>query len=144
MNPIKQTTFALTTLLLLSFNLAAQDGSDIPNVLRSWIALDAPPGWEHVATDQILRATPGWKRDALGNLILRKGSGSPRRVVACALDRPAFAVTEITDDGYLRVREAGSLRSHPLWVQFHEGQRIRILTRNGSVPGVITVTSTHL
>ncbi|HJP90466.1 MAG TPA: M20/M25/M40 family metallo-hydrolase [Pyrinomonadaceae bacterium] len=147
MNPVKQTALAVATILLLAFssNLAAQDGSEIPAVLRSWIALDAPPGWEHLATDKILKAAPGWNRDALGNLILRKGSGSPRRVVACALDRPAFAVTEITDDGYLRLREMGAGRLHPLWVQFHEGQRIKVLTRAGAaVPGVVTVKSTHL
>jgi len=91
-----------------------------------------------------MREMPGWKRDQLGNLILRKGSGSPRRVVACALDRPAFAVTEITDDGYLRLREIGGGRQHPLWIQFHEGQRIRVLTRSGVVPGVVIVKSTHL
>jgi len=88
---------------------------------------------------------PGWKRDALGNLIMSKGSGSPRRVVACALDRPAFAVTEITDEGYLRLREAGAGRAHPLWNQFHEGQRLRVLTRSGgTVPAVAIVKSTHL
>ena len=112
--------------------------------LASWIDLDAPPGREHAATDTIMQAMPGWKRDALGNLMLRKGSGSPRRVVACGLDRPAFAVTEITDDGYLRLREVGAGRQHPLWVQFHEGQRIKILTRSGLVPGVVVVKSTHL
>jgi putative aminopeptidase FrvX len=145
-NPVKKLTLALATILVLacSFDLAAQDGLESASALRDWIALDAPPGWEHVATDSIMRAMPGWKRDALGNLILRKGSGSPRRVVACALDRPGFAVTEITDDGYLRLREAGAGRLHPLWVQFHEGQRIRVLTRAGAVPGVVIVKSTHL
>ena len=124
----------------------AQDGdaqSDA-KALRSWIAVDAPPGWEHLATDRILQAMPGWHRDALGNLILKQGSGSPRRVVACALDRPGFDVTEITDAGYLRMREAGGVRMHPLWTQFHEGQRIRVLTRGGPVAGVVTVKSTHL
>src|ERR1043165_7756835 len=138
----------LTLALLLSFSVSvAQDGRDTQNdvrALRSWIALDAPPGWEHLATDVILKSLPGWRRDALGNLILRKGSGSPRRVIACGLDRPGFAVTEITEDGYLRLREVGSLRMHALWTQFHEGQRSRVLTRNGSVAGVVTVKSTHL
>src|SRR5262245_61446740 len=91
-----------------------------------------------------MQAMPGWKRDALGNLVLRKGSGSPRRVVACGIDRPGFAVTEITDDGYLRLRESGSIRPHPLWIQFHEGQRIKILTRTREIPAVVTVKSTHL
>jgi putative aminopeptidase len=125
-------------------DLVAQNGVHGSDALRNWIALDAPPGWEHVATDSIMRTMPGWKRDVLGNLILRKGSGSPRRVVACGFDRPGFAVTEITADGYLRLREAGALRQHPLWVQFHEGQRIRVLTRAGAVPGVVIVKSTHL
>ena len=131
----------LATILLLACPVFAQDGAA---VLGDWIALDAPPGWEHVATGPLMQAMPGWKRDALGNLVLRKGSGSPRRVVACALDRGGFAVTEITDDGYLRLREAGAGRQHPLWVQFHEGQRIRVLTRAGEVPGVVIVKSTHL
>src|SRR6185295_13318594 len=130
--------------LVLAFSSVAQDGGDGASALRDWIALDAPPGWEHRATDVIMRNMPGWQRDALGNLILRKGSGSPRRVVACALDRPGFAVTEITDDGYLRLREAGAGRQHPLWNQFHEGQRLRVLTRNGVVPAVAIVKSTHL
>ena len=130
--------------LVLVVNVSAQDGGLAESSLVSWIDLDAPPGREYLATDAIMRSMPGWKRDQLGNLILRKGSGSPRRVVACALDRPGFAVTEITDDGYLRLREAGAVRQHALWVQFHEGQRIKVLTRGGAVPGVVIVKSTHL
>ena len=125
--------------LVLAINICAQDEGLSEFSLVSWINLDAPPGREYLATDAILRSLKGWKRDQLGNLILRKGSGSPRRVVACALDRPGFAVTEITDDGYLRLREAGAIRQHALWVQFHEGQRIKVLTRGGAVPGVVIV-----
>lgn len=152
---VRKTTLAPATLLLLALSsvVAAQiidlkdrirGPADVSIALASWIDLDAPPGREHLATDTIVQAMPEWKRDALGNLMLRKGSGSPRRVVACGLDRPAFAVTEITDDGYLRLREAGAGRQHPLWVQFHEGQRIKVLTRAGAVPGVVVVKSTHL
>jgi putative aminopeptidase FrvX len=129
----------------LSFTTPAQNGPSHTFIsLGSWISADAPPGWEHLTTDTILQAMPGWKRDALGNLILRKGSGNPRRVIACGLDRPGFAVTEITDEGYLRLREVGAARQHPLWIQFHEGQRIKVLTRAGAVPGVAVVKSTHL
>src|SRR5262245_36138728 len=143
------TTGVIASLLILFvplvFNsrVSSKYGNDL-SAIASWIALDAPPGWEHRATEVIQKALPGWQKDQLGNLILRKGTGSPRRVVACGLDRPGFAVTEITDNGYLRFREAGSVRVHPLWVQFHEGQRIKVLTRSGSVPGVVIVKSTHL
>jgi putative aminopeptidase len=138
------TLAALFSLFFCTTGSIAQNGPGPLSALRSWIALDAPPGWEHRATDVIMRNMPGWQRDVLGNLIMRKGSGSPRRVVACALDRPGFAVTEITDEGYLRLREVGGGRQHPLWTQFHEGQRLRVLTRNGVVPAVAMVKSTHL
>lgn len=141
---LPKTLFLLVTLLTIVVNVRAQDGALNEFSLVGWINLDAPPGREYLATDEIMRLMPGWKRDQLGNLILRKGSGNPRRVVACALDRPGFAITEITDDGYLRLREAGAVRLHPFWVQFHEGQRIKILTRGGAVPGVVIVKSTHL
>jgi putative aminopeptidase FrvX len=138
-------SLALAAVVVICLTSASsQQTSPELNALASWVALDATPGWEHLATDVLLKSMPEWKRDPLGNLILRKGSGSPRRVVACGIDRPGFAVTEITDDGYLRMREVGSLRPHPLWVQFHEGQRIRIVTRSGDIPGVVTVKSTHL
>src|SRR5690349_8720982 len=150
-SPFARTHFisslALFALLFAVTDVVAQDGQaqDDARALRSWIALDAPPGWEYRATDVIRKTMPGWQRDALGNLIMHKGSGSPRRVVACGLDRPGFAVTEVTDKGYLRLREVGSLRMHPLWTQFHEGQRVRVLTSGaGSIPGVVTVKSTHL
>ena len=88
MNPIKEITLAITTVVVLALSspVVAQNGSvDGTAALQGWISLDAPPGREHYATDEILLTMPGWKRDALGNLMLRKGSGSPRRVVACAL-----------------------------------------------------------
>ncbi len=143
--PSRKTVLMLALLVFgLSVPLRAQNGPSVELQISRWIALDAPPGWETVATDTIMQVMPDWKRDALGNLMWRKGSGSPRRVVACALDRPGFAVTEITDDGYLRIREVGGGRLHPLWVQFHEGQRIKVITRGGWVPGVAIVKSTHL
>jgi len=121
----------------------ARDTTTLP-ALASWIALDAAPGREQTATALIERAIPGWQRDALGNLVMRRGSGSPRRVVACALDEPAFVVSDFTADGYLRLHDPVALPRNPLWAQFYQGQRIVIHTRRGGVPGVIGVRSVHL
>ena len=110
-----------------------------------WLTLGVPPGYERLATDVIQRHYPGWTRDGLGNLTLRRGRGTPRRVVACELDDPGFIVSAITEEGYLRVHTAGSgLRAFPPWAQFLEGQRIRVMTQRGPVPGVAMVKSTHL
>jgi putative aminopeptidase FrvX len=122
---------------------APADTTTLPAV-ESWIALEAAPGREQDATAIIERALPGWQRDALGNLVLRRGSGSPRRIVACALDEPGFVVSGITADGYLRLHDPAGVPRHRLWVQFHEGQRIIVHTRRGAVPGVIGVRSVHL
>jgi putative aminopeptidase FrvX len=111
--------------------------------IASWIAPDAPPGDERPLTDAVLAADPRWHRDALGNLVLQTGSGSPHRLVACGLDHSGFAVSEIADDGYLRLHRIGTARTHTLWDQFHEAQQIRVLTSNGSVPGVVAVTNAH-
>jgi putative aminopeptidase FrvX len=57
-------------------------------------------------------------------------------------------VSEITEDGYLRVHASGNGRRSPLWDQFHEGQRVYVVGYNGDVaryvPGVFAVRSTHL
>lgn len=114
------------------------------DAIATWIALDAPTGREYHATDIIRRELPGWTRDATGNLIARRGSGSPRRVVACPLDQASYAVSAIMPNGYLRLHGAGNARRHALWDQFHEGQRVRVLTAAGAVQGVIAVRSVHL
>src|SRR5688572_6168673 len=114
------------------------------DAIATWIALDAPVGHEQLATDIIRRELPGWSRDRMGNLIMRRGTGTPRRVVACALDQGAYVVSAITPSGYLRLHGSGNPRRHLLWEQFHEGQRVRVLTQRGAVQGTIAVRSVHL
>jgi putative aminopeptidase FrvX len=116
--------------------------ADVSEALRSWQSLDAPTGHERLATDVITAAMPGWQRDAVGNLSRTVGRGTPRRVVACAIDRPGFAVTQITADGFLRVHRVGG-GGHPLFDQSHEGQQVNVHTSRGVVPGVFAVANGH-
>ena len=111
--------------------------------LSSWVAIDAPTGHEHLAIGQIQSEYAGWNRDSYGNLIKLIGHGEPRRVVACALDSYSYAVSQITDAGYLRLHRVGRGSSHPLWDQAHEGQQMRILTRSGPLVGVTAVANGH-
>ena len=57
------------------------------------------------------------------------GRGEPLRVVACGLDSYSYAVSQITAEGYLRLHRIGNGSRHPLWDQTHEGQQLRVLTR---------------
>lgn len=110
--------------------------------IASWITLAAPPGAEQGAADAITRAHPGWTADRWGNVMRRVGSGTPRRVVACATDASAYVVSQITDNGYVRLRRSGVAR-HPLWDQFHEAQRVQIFSENGTHPAVVAVPNGH-
>ena len=74
--------------------------------------------------ERILSVADGWTRDASGNLMRVVGDGSPRRVVACGLDESGYAVSQLTDDGYLRLHANGNGKHVALWDQFHEGQRV--------------------
>lgn len=135
--------------VLLAASASAQTIGPYGRALESWIALPANPGYELPATARIMAASRGWSRDALGNLVKRVGSGTPRRVLACGLDETGYAVSEITDDGYLRLHPAGAGRHVALWDQFHEGQRaaVQVAAASGTVrfvPAVFAVRSTHL
>jgi putative aminopeptidase len=141
---------ACSSSLLLTSGAAAQSAATAPAripaslaAISSWLAFDAPPGEESRITDAIIAADSHWRRDRLGNLVMTVGSGHPRRLVACGLDHAGFIVSEITDQGYLRLHRAGNVAAHPLWDQFHQAQQIRVLTRARVVPGVVAVDNLH-
>lgn len=134
--------FPLALVLTFPGPLVAQAPSALQQVLATWQEFSAPTGQEERATVPLAQSLVGWERDAAGNLMARRGRGTPRRVVACALDRPGFAVTQITDDGYLRLHRVGG-GGYQLFDQAHEGQQVNILTAQGVVPGVIAIANGH-
>jgi putative aminopeptidase len=128
---------------LLAAQSAAPSATPLQQLLGTWQQLSAPTGHEGRAVSALAATMDGWQRDAAGNLILRRGEGSPRRVVACGLDRSGFAVTQITDDGFLRLHRVGSSAGYALFDQAHEAQQVNIFTATDVVPGVIAVPNGH-
>ena len=130
---------------LVSAPLFAQQPSRDPiaDAVASWVPVVSAPGAEDQAATSLIRGLGAqWSVDRFGNLVRRVGSGTPRRVVACGLDFPSYVVSQVTSDGYLRVRPTGSA-AHQLWHQFHEAQRITVVTGRGRVPGVVAVANGH-
>jgi putative aminopeptidase FrvX len=125
--------------------LASPHGNAAPGaqLLASWVAMDAPTGHEHHATGALRDTLDGWTLDASGNLSKTVGKGPGTTLVACLLDAPSMTVSRIRDDGYLRLHAVGRPAVHPLWAQFHEGQQLRILTREGPVIGVSALANGH-
>ena len=56
---------------------------------------------------------------------------------------PAYAVSQIRDDGYLRLHRIGAGSRHPLWDQQFEAQQVRVLTTTGPVAGVVARSNGH-
>lgn len=121
----------------------AAGATPMQQLLATWQQLSAPTGHEARAVSALAATMEGWQRDAAGNLIMRRGEGRPRRVVACGLDRSGFAVTQITEDGFLRLHRVGSSAGYPLFDQAHEAQQVNIFTATDVVPGVIAVANGH-
>jgi putative aminopeptidase FrvX len=123
--------------------LAAQTTGRDLEAIASWVAVDAATGYERRIAPALASALGGWTADAYGNVVTSVGTGSPHRIVACALDRPSYAVSQVRDDGYLRLHRIGSGSRHPLWDQQFEAQQVRVLTTTGPVAGVIARTNGH-
>ncbi len=121
---------------------AASRDDAVAAAIAAWIHLDAPPGGERHAIAALRSTLSSWSADAFGNLVRRVGTGSPRRVVACAMDAPGLVVSQITSDGFVRLHSTGT-PAHPLWAQFHEAQQVRILTPADDVPGVVAIANGH-
>ncbi|HEY6398773.1 MAG TPA: M20/M25/M40 family metallo-hydrolase, partial [Solirubrobacteraceae bacterium] len=79
--------------------------------------------------------------DLLGSSFARVAgrAGGPKLAVVGHIDEIGLHVTHIDDDGYLRVGEVGGWDPIVL-----VGQRVRLLTRNGSITGVIGRKPIHL
>jgi putative aminopeptidase FrvX len=135
---------ALAAAATASAPLAAQSPANdaVVEAVASWVHLLAPPGADDGAAASLAQSLTGWSPDRFGNLVKRVGSGTPRRVVACGLDVPGYVVSQVTDDGYLRLRRAGNV-PHQLWDQFHEAQRVAVFTPSGPLPGVVSVPNGH-
>lgn len=137
--------FLVSCLLLLGPVIAAAQPTEADlQSIATWVAVDAATGYE-ARTVAPLAAALGadWRVDQWGNVVTSIGSGSPHHVVACALDRPSYAISQITNDGYLRVHRIGAGSRFPLWDQQFEANQIRILTTAGPVAGVVARFNGH-
>ena len=85
------------------------------------------------------------KTDNLGNLWVTIGSGAPHRLIAAAIDEPGYVVSQITEDGYLRVQRLPQAAPNAVFDTLHFAQPVWVMTRGGKeVSGVFAGLSVHL
>lgn len=82
--------------------------------------------------------------DNMGNLIVQMGDASTQLLVVTSIDEPGYLVTDITEDGYLRVTAPAGRAPSTLFPQFHEGHYVDIGAKGGIIRGVVALPSSHL
>jgi len=140
----------------LAFAVAVPGGASAPaqeaesarllETIVSMARTSSVVGREGQATEHVRALLAGLdvRTDALGNLTLEFGSGSPRQLLAVPLDEPGYVVTRIRDDGFLRLTPVGQGYRGALAHQYLEGNEISVITAAGVVPGAVSVPSAHL
>jgi putative aminopeptidase FrvX len=124
--------------------------SDPP--LSDFALTPAPVGHERRFLDEVAAQLPdrlATERDALGSLIVRcgpPGAGDEpvRQLIAVGVDEPGYVVSQIREDGYLRVRALGAPTPPGDFHLLREGRPARVWTRDGACAGVLLVDSVHL
>jgi putative aminopeptidase FrvX len=129
----------------LVFAQANKDNSDLINQLYEFSKTSSVTGREEEAASYIQSLFPigELKKDKLGNLILTIGSGQPRRLITAPLDEPGYVISQIQEDGYLKINPLGFGYLGNLYHQFFQGHEVQINTENRPIIGVSTVRSSH-
>ncbi len=133
-------------LLLLPCSALAQTASEqLLTNIEAFAKTSAVTGREEEASNFIAQLFDKGicKKDKLGNIIITIGSGSPKRLFTAPLDEAGYVISQIQDDGYLRIAPVGYGFYGNLAHQFIEGNEIKINTEKNIQLGISTVPSQH-
>jgi putative aminopeptidase FrvX len=83
--------------------------------------------------------------DNIGDVIVTVGTGAPHRLIVAAMDEPGFVVSEITEDGYVRVQRLPQGGMPAMFNELASAQPVKITTARGAeMDGVFAGLSPHL
>jgi putative aminopeptidase FrvX len=115
--------------------------------LREFVETASVSGYENQFANKIRAKLTAFHpiMDNLGDVIVTIGSGSPRRLVAAPIDEPGFVVSQITDDGYLRLQRLPQSGLPPIFNALYSAQPVKVGTSSGRwIDGVVAGISVHL
>ena len=142
---------ALSLLVPLALPAAAVAAPPSDPPLADFARTPAPVGHESAFLDEVSAMLPAGvaiERDVTGSLIVRCGPPGPdqpvRLLIAVGVDEPGYVVSQIRDDGYLRLRTLGAPNPPGDFHLLREGRPAWLWTRTGERPGVLLVDSVHL
>ena len=115
--------------------------------LREFVETAAVPGYEDELVAKIRTKLAAFHPavDNLGDIIVTIGSGAPHRLIVTPIDEPGFVVSDITDEGYLRVQRVPQGGLHPIYNELYSAQPVKVRTTSGRwIDGVFAGLSVHL
>ena len=112
-------------------------------MLEEMIRVPGVSGYEDEIREHIKRLVEDMgaatEEDNIGNLITTVGDKGPHIVLIAHMDELGLVVTNIEEDGSLRIRKVGGIDDRTL-----VGRVVEIATSKGMVPGVLGLKPPHL
>ncbi len=85
------------------------------------------------------------RRGANGSLIVEFGSGRPRTLLAAGVDEPGYAVSNVNDEGYLRLHSLGGQAFKDSLARYFIARHLSVRTVKGRrFAGVTAAPSVHI
>ena len=113
------------------------------NLLKRLVEAPSISGSEKNVRDLIAKEIKPYvdeiKIDKIGNLICRKGKGSPKIMIAAHMDELGFMVKQIDDKGFIKFETIGGWDTRII-----PARKVKIYGSKGSVAGVIGSKAAHL
>jgi putative aminopeptidase len=149
-SPTLNLAFCAALLFLFAASPArAQSGlrGSFATDMRDFVATPAVPGYERELAEKIRDEVAALHPavDNLGDVIVTIGSGAPRRLMVAPIDEPGYVISEITDDGYLRLQRLPQSGLPPIFNELYSAQPVKVGTASGKwIDGVVAGLSIHL
>jgi putative aminopeptidase FrvX len=132
-------------LVLTLTGMGKTDPTPLTRLVEKLFLIPSPTGYEHLMVQEIKGTLPAkteFSQDNLGSLYMAPAAGSPRMAVLTGMDEIGYAVSGITDEGFLTL-DRGVRPPHSLYDIYQVGHPVRIWTRKGRVDGVWALPSSH-
>ncbi|HWF38570.1 MAG TPA: M20/M25/M40 family metallo-hydrolase [Candidatus Acidoferrales bacterium] len=127
--------------------LQAQERPAAVENLNGLLTIPAVPGYEARLAQKLRSELQPFhpSTDNLGDVLVTIGAGSPNRLIVAPMDEPGYVVSDITDDGYLRLQRLPRNGLPPVFNDLYSAQAVRVGTFSGDwVNGVVAGLSIHL
>jgi putative aminopeptidase len=125
----------------------APSGPSVTDDLRGLVDTPSVPGYEGQLTERISAKLSAFHpvTDNIGDLVVTIGSGSPNRLIVAPIDETGFVVSEVTEDGYLRLQRLPQSGLPPIYNELYSAQPVKVQTSTGKwIDGVVAGLSIHL